>query len=409
MKFAVACLCSAIIGGLVAVWLVESRITSSNSAIAQERFREGPALPSDDAPPAMGNLRPNAGWVGPATPAPLPAFAADGLTPEERINVAVYERVNKSVAHITLKGARSDSFWATEVPAEGTGSGSVIDRQGHILTNYHVVEDARQVEVTLFDGKTYDAKFVGADPINDTCIIKIDAAPEVLFPVTFGDSRRLKVGMRVFAIGNPFGLERTLTTGIVSSLNRSLQIHQNRTIKSIIQIDAAINPGNSGGPLLDTSGRLIGMNTAIASKTGQNSGVGFAIPSTLIARIVPQIIQNGSVIRPEAGISKVFQTERGLLIAKLIPGGPAERAGLRGPAIGTKRRGPFAIETVDRSAADMIIAVDGEKAITADDFLGLIEAHAPGETVMLTIIRQGRQVQVPVQLSSTAELTPRTR
>ena len=141
MKFAVACLCSAIIGGLVAVWLVESRITSSNSAIAQERFREGPALPSDDAPPAMGNLRPNAGWVGPATPAPLPAFAADGLTPEERINVAVYERVNKSVAHITLKGARSDSFWATEVPAEGTGSGSVIDRQGHILTNYHVLGD----------------------------------------------------------------------------------------------------------------------------------------------------------------------------------------------------------------------------------------------------------------------------
>lgn len=372
---------------------------------AQDRVPPGLAVPQLDEDP-QNDPRLQPGWT---TNPRGGLFGADGLTPDERVNVAVYERVNKGVAHITLKAAKNDAFFLMDIAADGTGSGSVLDKQGHILTNYHVVEDARQVEVTLFDGKTYDAKFVGADPINDTCVIKIDAPADVLFPVVFGDSRRLKVGMRCFAIGNPFGLERTLTTGIISSLNRSLQIHQNRTIKSIIQIDAAINPGNSGGPLLDTSGRLIGMNTAIASKTGQNSGVGFAIPSSLIARIVPQIIRHGQVIRPEIGISRVYQTEQGLQIAKLVSGGPAERAGLRGPAIVPKRRGPFTVETVDRGAADLIIAVDGEKATTADDFLGLIETHAPGEVATLTIIRQGRRMQVPVQLSSSAEAAPRAR
>ena len=173
--------------------------------------------------------------------------------------------------------------------------------------------------VTLHDGKTYDATFVGADPINDIAIIKIDAKKEVLFPIVLGDSNRLRVGMRVYAIGNPFGLERTLTTGIISSLNRSLQIHRNRTIKSIIQIDAAINPGNSGGPLLGSHGKLIGMNTAIASKTGQSSGVGFAIPVNLIARVIPQLIEHGRIFRPELGIEKVSETDKGLRIAQITP------------------------------------------------------------------------------------------
>ena len=197
----------------------------------------------------------------------------------------------------------------------------MLDKSGHLLTNFHVVGDAQEVTVNLHDGKSYDATYVGGDPINDVAVIKIDAAPEVLYPVTFGESGDLRVGMRVFAIGNPFGLERTLTTGIISSLNRSLQIHGNRTIKSIIQIDAAINPGNSGGPLLDTHSRLIGINTAIASKTGQSAGVGFAIPINLIARIVPQLIAKGHVVRPEIGISRVYQTEQGLLIASADPQG----------------------------------------------------------------------------------------
>jgi S1-C subfamily serine protease len=205
--------------------------------------------------------------------------------------------------------------------------------------------------------------------------------------------------MRVFAIGNPFGLERTLTTGVISSLNRALQIHENRTVKSIIQIDAAINPGNSGGPLLDSHSRVIGMNAAIATKTGQSAGVGFAIPVGLIARIVPQLIEKGRVIRPEIGISKVFETEQGLLVYQLVPRGPAERAGLLGPQLVTHRRGPLAFETVDRTTADLIVAVDGQKVTNADDFLGIIEAREPGVKVELTIVRKGREVKVSVVLA----------
>ncbi|MGC1272397.1 MAG: trypsin-like peptidase domain-containing protein, partial [Planctomycetaceae bacterium] len=254
------------------------------------------------------------------------------LTPDEAIAVDVYERCNRGVVNITSKGLPGERFLFMEVPADGSGSGSIIDKQGHVLTNYHVVENAQQVEVALYDGSTFEAKFVGADPVNDLAVIKIDAPPEKLFPIETGDSSLLKVGMRVFAIGNPFGLERTMTVGIVSSLNRSLQIRGNRSIKAIIQTDAAINPGNSGGPLLDSRGQLIGVNTAIATaNSGQNAGVALAIPSTLVSRVVPQLIRHGRIIRPEIGIQQVLETEQGLRIALLTPGGPAERAGLRGP------------------------------------------------------------------------------
>jgi S1-C subfamily serine protease len=300
--------------------------------------------------------------------------------------------------NITTRGVRAEGFFLMEVPTEGAGSGSILDKSGHIVTNNHVIDGARQVMVTLFDGKSYEARFVGADTINDVAVIKVDAPADTLHPVVLGDSRRLRVGMRVFAIGNPFGLERTLTTGIISSLNRSLQIHEHRTVKSIIQIDAAINPGNSGGPLLDSHSRLIGMNTAIATKTGQSAGVGFAIPVGVIARIVPQLIEKGRVVRPEVGIAKVFETELGLLIEKLIPGGPAERAGLQGPQFVKRRRGPFIVESVDRSVADLIIAVDGKKVTNADDFLGIIEAKEPGDRVTLTIIRKTKEIQVQVVL-----------
>jgi len=203
----------------------------------------------------------------------------------------------------------------------------------------------------------------------------------------------------VFAIGNPFGLERTLTTGIISSLNRALQIHENRTVKSIIQIDAAINPGNSGGPLLDSHSRLIGMNTAIATKTGQSAGVGFAIPVGLVARIVPQLIEKGHIVRPEIGISKVFETEQGLLIYQLVSGGPAERAGLQGPQYLTHRRGLIEFKSLDRTSADLIVAVDGQKVTSADDFLGIIEAKEPGAKVDLTVIRKGKEMHVSVVLA----------
>jgi S1-C subfamily serine protease len=336
---------------------------------------------------------------------PPPELAAD-LTPEERVNIAVYEGVNRSVVNINTRSVRSDAFFIfdVQVPSEGAGSGCVLDTKGHVLTNFHVVNDAREIEVTLADGKSYAGRLVGKDESSDVAVLKIDAPVESLQPVTLGDSTRLRVGQKVFAIGNPFGLERTLTTGVVSSLNRTLPTRNHRTIKSIIQIDAAINPGNSGGPLLDSHGRLIGMNTAIASATGQSSGVGFAIPAANIARVVPQLIERGHVIRPDTGITRVLQTEDGLLIATLAPGGPAERAGLQGFKIVKQRRrqGPFTYDTqtIDRNAADLITAVDGEKVTSAGDFLSVVEAKQPGQDVTLTIVRGGREMQVVLRLAA---------
>jgi S1-C subfamily serine protease len=191
-------------------------------------------------------------------------FDDDELTPEERINVSVYETVNRSVVNINTKTARNDNLFMIEITGEGAGSGSVLDHQGHILTNYHVVEGAREIQVTLHNGKNYEARLIGKDEATYVAVLRIDAPADTLHPVTLADSSRLRVGQKVFAIGNPFGLERTLTTGIISSLNRTLPTRNDRALKSIIQIDAAINPGNSGGPLLDSRGRLIGMNTAIA-------------------------------------------------------------------------------------------------------------------------------------------------
>ncbi len=390
MKFFFGCLCSALLGGVIALALGEAR--PGPSVAVAEGPRLTPELPSEPARKAAPR---DAAAKPPRAEGPATSLGPDELSQDEQINIDVYEAVNRSVANITTRGVRAEGFFMLEVPTEGAGSGSVIDKQGHILTNNHVIDGARQVMVTLFDGKSYEARYVGADLINDVAIIKVEAPEESLHPVVFGDTRRLKVGMRVFAIGNPFGLERTLTTGIISSLNRSLQIHEHRTVKSIIQIDAAINPGNSGGPLLDSHARLIGMNTAIATRTGQSSGVGFAIPAGLIARIVPQLIEKGRVIRPEVGISKVFETEQGLLVLKLVAGGPAERAGLQGPQV--RRRGPF-IELVDRTVADLIIAVDGTKVTSADDFLGIVEAKEPGQQVTLTVIRKGKEQQVPIVL-----------
>jgi S1-C subfamily serine protease len=343
--------------------------------------------------------------VPPALPAPPAAPGPQEYTPDERVNIQVYEDANRGVVNITTKGFQGDRFLLIEIPSEGEGSGVVLDRQGHVLTNFHVVDGARQIQVTLFDGTTYAARLVGQDPATDVAVLKIEAPPQALYPVVLGSSSNLRVGQRVFAIGNPFGLERTLTTGIISSLNRSLPNRRSgRSLKSIIQIDAAINPGNSGGPLLDSHSRMIGMNTAIASKTGESAGVGFAIPINTIARVVPQLIANGKIRRPELGIVRVYQTEQGLLIAVLAPGGPAEKAGLHGPRLvrQQKRQGPFVYEyqTVDRSAADLIVGVDGKPIKTADEFLDAIDSKQPGEQVILSVMRAGQLRQVPVPLEA---------
>ncbi|MBC8871042.1 MAG: trypsin-like peptidase domain-containing protein [Planctomycetes bacterium] len=332
----------------------------------------------------------------------IPGVVTDEFTDEERVNIAVYDKVNRSVVNITTVSARTDLFFSFEPPAEGAGSGSILDQEGHVLTNYHVIEGADQIQVTLFNSETYEADLVGADPVYDIAVLRVQAPREVLHPVEFGNSARLRVGQKVYAIGNPFGLERTMTVGIISSLNRSLPSRTGRIMKSIIQIDAALNQGNSGGPLLDSRGRVIGMNTAIASKTGQNTGVGFAIPSNNIQRVVPQLIENGRVIRPEIGITRILPTDGGLVIVTMTRGGPAERAGLRGFRVirQQKRRGPFIYEErrIDRSYADLIVAIDGQPVKTADDLLSIIEQKRPGNEVVVTLIRESSQVNVGVVL-----------
>jgi S1-C subfamily serine protease len=339
--------------------------------------------------------------AAPVSPPPLPAEA--DVSPEEQTNIRIYQQVNRSVVNITSRSISEDEFFLLSGPREGSGSGSVLDKQGHILTNYHVVEGAQQITVTLFDGSSLEARLVGSDPNNDVAVIQIDAPAAKLFPIVWGDSTKLLVGMRVFAIGNPFGLERTLTTGIISSLNRTLRAENKRLIRGIIQTDAAINPGNSGGPLLNGRGEMIGITTAIVSRAGQSSGIGLAVPASIASRVKEELIRFGRVIRPDCGIFSVSERDDGLLIARLIPDGPAERAGLRGPQERLIRRGNLVYRALDRSKADRIVAVAGRPVKSLDDLLSYIESKKPGDQVTFRIVREGRALDVPVTLAEAGQ------
>ncbi len=392
-QFAV-CLLAAVLGSCLSLWIMDARLTSPNQVAAQ-------GTPSYSLPLAAPYVAPSQSQVFPITPSSIPtgAFNPQGLTPDEVVNVAVYESCNRSVVNISTMGIPTQRFFMTAVPEEGNGSGAVLDKQGHILTNFHVIERARQISVTLFNEETLPAKLVGADPVNDIAVIKIETKEENLFPIPIGDSENLRVGMRVFALGNPFGLERTMSQGIISSLNRTLEVQRNWVIKSIIQIDASINPGNSGGPLINSHAQLIGMNTAIASRVEQSAGIGFAIPANLIRRVVPELIQHGKVIRGDVGITHVTVTDRGLRVVRLAPGGPAEKAGLKGPEV--TRRYPLVIE--DRSSADIIVGVNGTPVTSAAEFLGMIESKKPGDVVDLSVLRKDKVIQVPVTLGGESD------
>lgn len=387
---ATLCFISAILGAFFAIWIKEGT-DLFDTATAQIQ--------------APGLAR-NTPIARPADVAPLPAAPVrqtSQLTAEEQTHVFVYQRANRCAVHINTKSVQTDAFFMREIVSPGEGSGIVLDKQGHILTNFHVVEDANEIRVTLHTGETYVATPIGADPTTDLAVVKIDAPSIDLYPAIMGDSASLRVGQRVYAIGNPFGLERTLTTGIISSLNRSLTASgEHRRLRSLIQIDADINPGNSGGPLLDTAGQMIGMNTAIASKGGDSAGVGFAIPSSTIRRVVPHLMAYGRVVRADIGIGKVYNTGKGLLIASLIEDGPAERAGLRGPKIVVReqRRGGYVYQyrTLDRTAADLIIAADGKEIESAEDLLEIVESKKPGDQVVLKIFREGKLQEVTVTL-----------
>ncbi len=338
----------------------------------------------------------------PAAVSTSPDQALLELTPDERANIRVYEVANRAVVNINTFTQRMNRLFMVPVPGQGSGSGAILDREGHILTNSHVVEGARQIEVTLASGDSYEAEIVGQDAGSDIAVLKIDAPAEKLFPIELGRSDNLRVGQQCYVLGNPFGLEGSLTKGIISSLNRSIAGRTGSEMKSLIQTDAAMNPGNSGGPLLDSQARVIGMNVAIASSTGQSAGVGFAIPVNRIRTIVPELIAHGKIVRPSHGIVEVMNTRQGLKIVSVAPKGPADRAGLRGYGVRkeTRRQGPILYEksVVDPDAADYMLAIDGKKVETHTDFLAVIDGYRPGQKVTLTILRDGQVQQLEMVL-----------
>jgi S1-C subfamily serine protease len=329
--------------------------------------------------------------------------AALAYTPDEEINIRVYRAASPAVVNITTTAVDYD-FFLNPVPKEGTGSGAIIDRLGHILTNFHVIDGARRLEVTLADGNKWGAQPVGADPSNDLAVIKIDAPAERLTAIPLGDSSKLVVGQKVLVIGNPFGFERTLTVGIVSSLGRSIRADNGRLIRGIIQTDAAINPGNSGGPLLNASGEIVGVSTAIFSPSGGSVGVGFAVPINTAKRLIPELISRGYIARPYLGITghEVFPAlaqalrlpvKEGIMVVEVTPGSPAQRAGIRG--------GDRSVQVgnmIVRVGGDIITEVDQVKVRTFEELSDFIDAKRPGDSVTLSFNRQGKPTAVEVRL-----------
>lgn len=326
--------------------------------------------------------------------APAPAE----LSPDERATMAVFERATKSVVFIANTAIQRDvwSFDTMEVP-QGSGSGFVWSKQGYLVTNFHVIYGADTIKVTLADRSEHQAKIVGADPDHDLAVLQIKVSENLLEPLAIGASHDLRVGQKVLAIGNPFGLDHTLTTGVVSALGRTIKSMSNRTIEGVIQTDAAINPGNSGGPLLDSSGRLIGVNTQIVSPSGAYAGIGFAVPVDTVNRIVPELIKHGKLIRPGLGVSLVPDSIvkrwgiKGLVIGKVSRGGSADRAGLRGARETQAGR----IEL-----GDIVVAIDGKPVETIDDMMDIMEAHKVGDQVTLDIIRANKRQQLPLTLQA---------
>jgi S1-C subfamily serine protease len=333
------------------------------------------------------------------------ASGGEGLDSEEQNNISVYRKNIPSVVNVTSRAMSFDFFYGM-VPQEGQGSGFVIDKDGHILTNYHVIADARQVEVTMHNRKKYKATIVGTDPAHDLAVILIKA-PD-LVPAVLGDSRNLQVGQKVYAIGNPFGLAGTMTRGIVSSI-RPVREPSGATIDDAIQTDAAINPGNSGGPLMNWHGEVIGINTMILSSVGQNSGVGFAIPINTAKAVLNDLMTLGRVRRPALGVRTIpisaelaseigLPSDYGLLIVQVIPGGSADQAGLHG---GTERAYLGNIPIM--LGGDLIVAIDGEKVEEEQDLAQIMNNHRAGDSVRVTIFRNKKKLDVTVPLGEARE------
>ncbi|MFN2454787.1 MAG: S1C family serine protease [Pyrinomonadaceae bacterium] len=343
------------------------------------RFQPSGAAFSENAPASITN----------------PSTATD-----EQNNEEVYKALSPGVVYITSTSYRKDFFGQVQEGQAG-GSGSVIDEQGDILTNYHVIEGAQKLTVSFGGNKTYPATRIGSDPDTDLAVIRVNAPREQLTVVPLGDSDRLAVGQKVLAIGNPFGLDRTLTTGVVSGLQRSIYARNGRLIEGAVQTDASINHGNSGGPLLDSRGRMIGINSQILSPGGEGSvGIGFAIPINIAKRIVPQLVRNGRVNRPKLGVltqdikglgeQARLPVKDGVIVMQVQPGGAAAAAGLRG-----------LMQTEDGAVVlgDIITAIDGEKVSSQNDLFRILDKHQIGDSVRVEVLRNNQRTTVPVRLT----------
>ena len=339
------------------------------------------------------------------TAAELPPL--DEFTEDERENITVYDRYNEGVVNISTEVVGYNWF-LEPVPKEGSsGSGSIIDSRGYVLTNNHVVENAYKVNVTLADGTSYEGNVIGSDQENDLAVVKFEPDGHPLMTIPFGSSGNLRVGQKVLAIGNPFAFERTLTTGIISGLGRPLRNDKGIVIRDLIQTDASINPGNSGGPLLNSKGELIGVNTMIYTPSGGSVGIGFAVPVDTARRVVPDLIQLGRVQRGWIDIEPVqlfpslvryaeLPVTQGVLVSRVEPGGNADDAGIRG---GRQDRAVRSGNTVIYLGGDIIVGIDGEPVASLGDLFAALEKSRPGDVAVVTIIRGKRLMDMEVQLT----------
>jgi len=335
-------------------------------------------------------------WRSPNEPAdPRPVTARGDLAEDEKNTIDIFRENAPSVVYITSIALRRSLFSvnAVEIP-QGTGSGFVWDKKGRIVTNYHVISDASRIRVTMSDQSTYKAVLVGADPDKDLAVLQVNAPQQVLKPIAVGESENLLVGQKVFAIGNPFGLDHTITSGIISALGREINAITGRTIRGVIQTDAAINPGNSGGPLLDSAGRLIGVNTAIYSPSGAYAGIGFAVPVEAVNQVVPDLITYGRMIRPGIGITLVDERiaarlgVEGVLIRDVERSGPADRAGLQ----------PTRMYRGEIVLGDIITGISGESVRSFDDLRTILDNFKIGDEVELQLLRDGQPATARVRL-----------
>jgi S1-C subfamily serine protease len=331
-----------------------------------------------------------------ADAAPRPVTPRGDLAEEEKTTIEIFRQTSPAVVHITTLAVRHDIFNLDlfQIP-KGTGSGFVWDDKGHVVTNYHVIQGADAAKVLLADQSSWKARLVGSYPDKDLAVLVIDAPKDRLRPILVGTSHDLQVGQKTFAIGNPFGLDRTLTTGVVSAVGREIESVTRRAIKDVIQTDAAINPGNSGGPLLDSANRLIGVNTAIYSPSGAYSGIGFAIPVDEVNRIVPQLIRYGKITRPGIGLRVASDQQarqlglNGVLVADVEPDSPAAQAGLR----------PTRRDEANRlRLGDVIVTLDDKPVRSSNDLLDVLEQHQAGDKVQMTVLRDGEKQEVSVTL-----------